>query len=114
MAKAAYATVCDTAFTVPADPEALKIQAGTTSVDSNNQNRTYTENKRCYPEWQSLEMSCKNQLIKSITKEYMEAKANNHRGFIGVRAKEILEHLFTNYGEILAQDLVENRVRMGE
>ena len=44
----------------------------------------------------------------------MEAKANNHRGFIGVRAKEILEHLFTNYGEILAQDLVANRVKTGD
>ena len=31
-----------------------------------------------------------------------------------MRAREILEHLLTNYGEILAQDLVENRVKMGE
>ena len=31
-----------------------------------------------------------------------------------MRAIEILEHLFTNYGEILAQDLVENRVKVGE
>ena len=44
----------------------------------------------------------------------MVAKSNKHRGFTGVRSREILEHLFTNYGEILAQDLVENRVKIGE
>ena len=87
MANSAYATFCTTAFTVPADPGSLTIDAGTTAVDYKNQNRTYTENKRCYPEWQSLEMSCKNQLIKSIPKEYMAEKANKHRGFTGVRAR---------------------------
>ena len=44
----------------------------------------------------------------------MAAKANKHRGFTGVRAREILEHLFTNYGEILAQDIVANRVKLVE
>ena len=68
MENTAYAKVCATAFTVPADPGSLTIEAGTTAVDSNNQNRTYTENKRCYQEWQSLERACKNQLIKSIPK----------------------------------------------
>ena len=29
-------------------------------------------------------------------------------------AREILDHLFTNYGEILAHVLVENRVKLGE
>ena len=47
---AAYATVCATAFTVPVDPGALTIEVITTAVDSKNQNRTYTENKRCYQE----------------------------------------------------------------
>ena len=79
--------MCATAFTVPADPGAFTLEAGTTSVDSNNQNRAYTENKRCYQEWQSLESACKNQLTKSISKEYMVAKANKHRGFTGVRAR---------------------------
>ena len=40
-------------------------------------------------------------------------KANKHRIFTGVRETEILEHLFKNYGEILAQDLVANRVEIG-
>ena len=44
----------------------------------------------------------------------MAAKANKHRGFKGVKAREILEHLFTNYGEILALGLVANKVKMGE
>ena len=44
----------------------------------------------------------------------MAAKANKHRGITGVRAGETLEHLFTNYDEILAQDIVANRVKMGE
>ena len=69
MVNEAYATVCSTAFTVPADTGVLEIEAGTTAVDSNNQKRTYTENKRCYQYWQSLERACKNQLIKSIIKE---------------------------------------------
>ena len=50
MANAAYATVCATDFTVTAGPGALTIEARTSAVDSNNQNRTYTENKRCYQE----------------------------------------------------------------
>ena len=46
MENSAYETVCATAFTVPADPGALTIEASTTAVDSNNQNRAYTENNR--------------------------------------------------------------------
>ena len=114
MANAAYETVCATAFTVPADPGVLTIYVVTTAVDSNKQNRTYTKNKRCYQECQSLEWACKNQLIKYISKEYMVAKDNNHRRFTGVRAREIMEHLFTNYDEILAQYLVANTVKIRE
>ena len=44
----------------------------------------------------------------------MAAKSNKHRGLTGVRAREILEHMFTKYGEKLAQDIVANRVKMGE
>ena len=43
----------------------------------------------------------------------MAAKSNKHRGHTGVRAREILEHLLKNYVEILAQDLVANRMKMG-
>ena len=92
----------------------MTLEAGTTSVESNNQNRAYTENKGCYQELQSLEREYRNQIIESIPKEYMAAKANKHRGFTGVREREILEHLFTNYGEILAHDLVANRMKLGE
>ena len=42
MSNAAYATVCATAFTVPADPGAFTLEAGTTAVDSNNQNIAHT------------------------------------------------------------------------
>ena len=48
MSNVAYATVCATSLTVPADPGALTLEAVTTAVDSNNKNRAYTENKRCY------------------------------------------------------------------
>ena len=48
MSNAAYATVCATAFTVPADPVALTLEAVTTAVDSNNKNIARTQNKRCY------------------------------------------------------------------
>ena len=44
----------------------------------------------------------------------MAAKSNKHRVFTGVRAREILYHMFTNYGVILAQYMVANRVKMGE
>ena len=44
----------------------------------------------------------------------MGDKANKHRVFTGVRAREFLEHIFTNYGEILAQDIVANRVKLVE
>ena len=44
----------------------------------------------------------------------MAAKSNKHRGFTGVSAREILGHIFKNYGEILAQSLVANRVKLGE
>ena len=49
-----------------------------------------------------------------IPKEYIAAKTNKRMGFTGVKAREILEHLFTNYGEMLAQDLVANKVKLGE
>ena len=44
----------------------------------------------------------------------MAAKGNKHRGLTGLRAREILEHLFTNYGEIMAHYIVTNMVKMGK
>ena len=114
IANAAYVTVCATAFTVPDDPGALTLEGVTTELDYNNQIRSYIENKRCYQECQSLERACNNQLITLIPKEYMAAKGNKHRGLKGLRAREILEHLFTNYGEIMAHYIVTNMVKMGK
>ena len=98
MSNLAYATLCAIAFKVPTDTGALKLEAIRTAVDSNNQNRAYTENKRCYQDCQSLERACNNQLIKAIPKEYMDSKANKNRGFTGGRARDILKNIFTNYG----------------
>ena len=44
----------------------------------------------------------------------MEDKANKRRVFTGVRAREILEHIFKNCGEVLAQYLVANRMKLVE
>ena len=38
----AYETVCGTSLTVPEDPGALTLKAGTTGVDSNNQKIAHT------------------------------------------------------------------------
>ena len=48
MSNEAYVTVCAAEFTVPADPGVLTLEMSTTAVDSNNQTRAHTENKRCY------------------------------------------------------------------
>ena len=44
----------------------------------------------------------------------MATKANKHRGFTGVGEVENLEHLFTNYGQIIAHDLVANGMKLVE
>ena len=54
------------------------------------------------------------QLIAFFDEEYLRGLCNMHTGYVGVTTKQILDHLYKNYGIFTAVDIEDNDTRMRE
>jgi hypothetical protein len=101
-------------FIVPSDPGNPPIIAvGTTAVAAANENSQYTERKRMYTEWQTMESSGRKQLQDSVPKGLLSGIKCAHRGFSHLRVRQMLEYLFTN-AIISAEMIVENKNQLNK
>ena len=109
-----YNTICpEHPFEAPANPgPAPIIEQATTAVQSGNMIREWTEKTREWREWQSLERAAKKQLIEAIPSGMLQGIRCHHRGYNNVTAREMLTHVFNQYGNIDQQDILNNRARL--
>lgn len=110
-----YATIVPASpFTVPLDPgNPPIIEAGTTAVAAANENSQYTEHKRMYTEWQTVESSGRKQLQDAVPKGLLSGIKCAHRGFSHLRVRQMLEYLFAN-AIISAEMIVENKNQLNQ
>ena len=103
----------DTPYVTPANPGAIPpIAATATQAQITVAERNHKENLRLWREFQSLHTALKSQLTNAIPEIYLRAIRNRHVGFAQRNIQEIFNHLFTNYGNISPQDIVNNQERM--
>jgi hypothetical protein len=108
-----YLTIAPgTPFTLPTNPGAPPVVAGANQVDAANAVRIYNEEKREWQEWCNIERATKLQLAASVPESILSGAKGVARTFNGVRVRDIISFLFTNYAEITQQDLIANRQRL--
>ena len=99
-------------FILPTNPGAPPVVAGATQVDAANAVRIYNEEKREWQEWCNIERATKLQLAASVPESILSGAKGVARTLNGVRVRDIISFLFTNYAEITQQDLIANRQRL--
>ena len=94
-----------TAFIIPPDTGPLVIPSGTNSVTSGNLNHNHSKEVREFKEWVKLERSGKNQIAEALSKTFLSRVFDRNWGFTHLRVRDIIAHLFTEYGQVEYQDL---------
>ena len=103
-----------TSFVIPPDPDQLIITSGTNIVTSGNLHRDHTEATREFKKWINLERAGKKQIAEAVSKTFLAVVFYCNRGFAHLRVRNIVTHLFTEYGQVENQDLFRNRSKLSE
>ena len=113
LSPAAYATISPTAFTEPAYPgQHPTIPAGTNAATTSAIIRRHTEDTRQWREFKNVSTALKNQLLSAVDDIYVRALRDRHVGYMNQTIRNLLTHLFDNYGNITQLELEDNDTKM--
>jgi len=76
--------------------------------------RQHKEPLKIWKEYNVTDQTLKNQLLSTFDEVYLKGLRDRHVGYQNVTARDMLQHLYTNYGVITPADLHENDARMRE
>ena len=105
-----YATIAPTApFTIPVFPgQTPVIPAGASTALIGETVRQHTANLQQYHSYNNVHAALKKQLIQAVDPSYLRAIRHRHGGFANKSLREMLHHLFDNYGHLTPMDMMEN------
>ena len=113
LSPAAYATISPTAFVEPAYPgQHPTIPAGTNAANTSAIIRHHTEDTRQWREFKNVSTALKNQLLSAVDDIYVRALRDRHVGYMNQSIRNLLTHLFNNYGNITQLELEDNDTKM--
>ena len=113
LSPAAYATISPTAFVKPAYPgQHPAIPAGTNAANTSAIIRRHTEDMRQWREFKNVSSALKNQLLGAVDDIYIRALRDCHVGYMNQSIRNLLTHLFSNYGNITQLELEDNDTKM--
>ena len=113
LSPAAYATISPTAFTEPAYlGQHPTIPAGTNATTTSAIIRRHTEDTRQWREFKNVSTALKNQLLSAVDDIYVRALRDRHVGYMNQTIRNLLTHLFDNYGNITQLELEDNDTKM--
>ena len=113
LSPAAYATISPTAFVEPAYPgQHPAIPAGTNAATTSAIIRRHTEDTQQWREFKNVSTALKNQLLGAVDDIYARAMRDRHVGYMNQTIRNLLNHLFNNYGNITQLELEDNDTKM--
>ena len=113
LSPAAYATISPTAFVEPAYPgQHPAIPAGTNAATTSAIIRRHTEDMQQWREFKNVSTALKNQLLGAVDDIYVRAMRDHHVGYMNQSIRNLLNHLFNNYGNITQLELEDNDTKM--
>ena len=113
LSPATYATISPTAFIEPAYPgQHPAITGGTSAANTSAIIRRHTEDTRQWRKFKNVSTALKNQLLSAVEDIYVRALRDRHVGYMNQSIRNLLTHLFENYGNITQLELEDNDTKM--
>ena len=110
---AAYATISPTAFVEPAYPgQHHAIATGTNAANTSAIIRRHTKDTRQWRVFKNLSTALKNQLLSAVDDIYVRTLRDRHVGYMNRSIRNLLIHLFNNYGNITQLELEDNDTKI--
>jgi hypothetical protein len=106
---AVYNTLSNIPFVPPLNPgPTAVIPAIATAAQISNLHRLHTEALARFREYIATDKALKQQLITAIQPMYLRALSHRITGFANVTTRQMLVHLYTNYGRLTPADVQAN------
>jgi hypothetical protein len=110
-----YATLTPTAYMVPDDPGPVVTHAANATPSARERNTsTYKEARHIYNNNANMDLALKTQIIDAIKDRYLCELRNKYTGYLGVTARDLIDHLLDRYGKITPADIVACKQRINE
>lgn len=106
---ATYQAFTGRMFVAPPDPGATpNIPANTTVANTNRLVREHTAALKTYQEYTCTDIALKQQILDTYDDVYLQDLQNRHTGYATTSALQLIQHLYTAYGQIDQTSLSEN------
>ena len=104
-----YNTLAGVAFVPPGNPgQNFTIPPGATGHQIAALDTAHKNLVRIWKEYLAVDKALKQQLIGGVNEMYYRTLRNRHTGYAIVSTRDIITHLYAQYGNITPQDLQEN------
>ena len=101
------------AFVIPNRPALLIIPAGTNALGQANMKAQYDADLNTWRHWDYFRTTMNTKLVDIFGAQYLESVRHPDFGLLKLTPFEILQCIFTNYGQITIDDLHNNKQIMG-
>jgi hypothetical protein len=110
---AEYTTLSNHAFIPPNNPgSAPNIPGGSTAAQITEFVRQHTSDTKIFNEYLATDKALKQQVIGAVNAMYLRTLRHRITGFANVTTRQMLEHLYAQYGRLSPADLQENDTRL--
>lgn len=109
---AEYSIVCPTPFIKPTRPAPLSIQPLTASHDIIRLQQEHERSMDTYQDCIAVETLLKKQIVNAIDSDYLNDITDNNTDSINLAVSGILTHLFNLYGDVDAETLSTEELRL--
>lgn len=110
-----YATLSNTAWVDPPNPGPTATIPNGASAAEREQLRAEHEAKvREYENEANMDTALKTLLLEAVPECYVKELRNRYTAFLGVKTRDLIDHLMDRYGKITPAELRDNKSRMEE
>jgi hypothetical protein len=99
---------CTTVWVSPTAPGRAPANTDGTAAQTSAAHHIWEEEVQFYHTYTSVQQALKKQIINVFEPMYLEVLNDDMVGFANISARDMLDHLFTTYGNITAVDLENN------
>jgi hypothetical protein len=113
MPAALYTTLSAIPYNEPGDPGTIPVHAANaTSAIRESDRMNHKEALKQFHHHNNMNDALKPQIIDAVADAYLGELRNRYTGYLGVRPRDLLDHLLERYGKITASDIANCRTRM--
>ena len=113
MAPQLYKTLVNTPYKRLPDPCITPNHVtGASTAIRKNDFLVHKEERRIYDNHQTMKDALKSIIINAVDEVYIGKLRNKHTGYLGITARDLLDHLLDRYGKITPADVKECKNEM--